>query len=79
MKVVTLCLLVTGHGGQTVWLMDVRNLTISKEQVPCRIGDPIKTSKPGSYTEEIVLDGFLLRGNSGGKIPQSISATNKTT
>lgn len=34
------------------------NLTISKEQVRCRIADLIKTSKAGSRTQHIVLDGF---------------------
>ena len=34
------------------------NLTISKEQVRCRIADLIKTSKAGSRTQHTVLDGF---------------------
>lgn len=57
-KVVLLCLLVTGQRGQTIWLMDLRNLVWSKDDVRCTFGDLLKTSGPGKHQTELVLGSF---------------------
>lgn len=58
LKVVMLCLLVTGQRGQTMWFMDIRNMSWSKKEVTCRIGDLIKTSAPGKHIQELVFPAF---------------------
>ena len=57
-KVVTLCLLITGQRGQTVWLMDIRNMSWTKTEVRCRIGDLAKTSCPGTHQQELAFEAF---------------------
>ena len=44
LKVMVLVLLLSGQRGQTIWLLDTRNITLSKNDVRWRTGDLIKTS-----------------------------------
>ena len=55
LKLVLLFLLVTGQRGQTLWSLDVRNITLSKKEALCRIGDILKTSSVKHHQEEIKL------------------------
>ena len=57
-KVVLLCLLVSGQRGQTVWQMDLRNMTWTKNEVRCRFGDPLKTSTPRTHQCEVTFGAF---------------------
>ena len=52
-KVILLCLLVSGQRGQAICLMDLRNMSWTKNDVLCRFGDPLKTSTPRSHQSEI--------------------------
>ena len=58
LKVVLLCLLVSGQRGQAIWMMDLRNMTWTKDDVRCRFGDLLKTSGPNSHQNELVLGAF---------------------
>lgn len=57
LKVLTLCI-ITGQSGQTVRLMDIRNMSWSKPEARCRIGDFTKTSAPGKHQQELVFQAF---------------------
>lgn len=54
-KLTILMLLLSGQRGQTLHLLDVRNMTTSKLRVSFRIGDPLKTSRPGDHLSELVF------------------------
>ena len=58
-KVVLLCLLVSGQRGQAVHLFDMRNTSWFSNRVTCRLGDLLKTSTPKAHQDEIVLKGFF--------------------
>ena len=49
----TLLAILSGQRGQTIYLMDIRNISISKSQIKIRIGDLLKQSKPGRHLSEI--------------------------
>lgn len=55
-KLTVLMLLLSGQRGQTLHSLDIRNMTISDSRVSFRIGDPLKTSRPGSHLTEL---GFM--------------------
>ena len=57
-KVVLVWILVSGQRGQAIWLMDLRNMSWTKNDVRCRFGDPLKTSTPRSHQNEIVFGAF---------------------
>ena len=59
MKVVLLCLLVSGQRGQAIHLLDLRNMTWERDRVVCRFGDPTKTSTPKKHQGQIVLKAFI--------------------
>ena len=57
LKVVLLCLLLSGQSGQALWLLDLHNITWSKTDIRCTFGDLLKTSAPnrhqfGSFHED---------------------------
>ena len=58
LKVLLLCLLVTGQRGQAMWLMDLRNMSWTRHEVRCRFGDLLKTSSPAHHQSEIVFGAF---------------------
>ena len=57
-KVVLLCLLVSGQRGQTIHLLDLRNMTWDNDRVCCRFGDLLKTSTPKHHQTQIVFKAF---------------------
>ena len=58
LKVVLLCLLVSGQRGQSLWLLDLRNITWSKTDIRCTFGDLLKTSAPNRHQDELVFGSF---------------------
>ncbi|KAK4328559.1 hypothetical protein Pmani_001035 [Petrolisthes manimaculis] len=57
-KLVMLMLLVSGQRGHTLHLLDNRNMTISRSEVSFRIGDLLKTSRPGAHLSELVFTDY---------------------
>ena len=53
-----LLLLLSGQRGQTIWLLDTRNITLIKNEVKWRIGDLIKTPNPQNHVDELVCAAF---------------------
>ena len=58
LKVVLLCLLVSGQRGQALWLLDLRNITWSKTDIRCTFGDLLKISVPNRHQDELVFGNF---------------------
>ena len=58
LKVTVLLLLLSGQRGQTIWLLDTRNITLSKNEVRRRIGDLIKTSNPKNHVDEVTFAAY---------------------
>ena len=58
LKVVLLCLLVSGQRSQALWLLDLRNITWSKTDIRCTFGDLLKTSVPNRHQDELVIGSF---------------------
>ena len=58
MKVVILMLLITGQRCQTVWEMDLKNITIERDCVTCSFGNPLKTSTVKHHQSELVLKAY---------------------
>ena len=58
LKVTLLLLLLSGQRGQTIWLIDIRNITVCKGQLRIRFGDLLKTSTPKCQQHEIVLSAY---------------------
>ncbi|XP_063856130.1 uncharacterized protein LOC135107471 [Scylla paramamosain] len=54
-KLTILMLLLSGQRGQTLHMLDIRNMTVSDSRVSFRIGDPLKTSRPGTHLSELVF------------------------
>ena len=48
-------LLLSGQRGQTLHLLDIRNMSVSELRVSFRIADPLKTSRPGDHLSELVF------------------------
>lgn len=62
-KVVLLCLLVTGQRGQTIWKMDLRNISWPNhgdedQMVKCGFGDLLKTSTRKKHQKELVFEAY---------------------
>lgn len=57
-KLAILMLLLTGQRGQTLHLLDTRNMTVSESRVVFRIGDPLKTSRPGDHLSELSFNAY---------------------
>lgn len=58
LKLVTLFALLSGQRTQGLHLLDVRNISISKNSVRCRFGDLLKHSRPGKHQTELILKAF---------------------
>ena len=58
LKVVLLCLLVSGQRGQALWLLDLRSITWSKTDIRCTFGDLVRTSAPNRHQHELVFGSF---------------------
>ena len=52
-KTVLLCLLVSGQRGQTIWLMNLKNMQFLKDRVTCAIGDLLKTTNAKNHQSEL--------------------------
>ena len=52
-KLAALLLLVSGQRGQVLRFLDTRNMSISDSMIVFRIGDLLKTSRPGSHISEL--------------------------
>ena len=59
MKVILLCLLVSGQRGQSIHLFDIRNMSWERDRVNCRFGDPTITSTSKKHQGQIVLKAFI--------------------
>ena len=57
-KVVLLCLLVSGQRGQTIHLFNLKNMSWGRDRVTCRFGDLLKTSTP-KHQDELVFKHFV--------------------
>lgn len=57
-KLVMLMLLISGQRGHTLHLLDTRNMTVSRSEVSFRIGDLLKTSRPGVHLSELVFPAY---------------------
>lgn len=57
-KTVALLLLLTGQRGQSIHLLDIRNLTVSKNSIKIRFGDSLKSTRPGFHQHELYLKGY---------------------
>ena len=55
LKVVLLCLLVSGQRGQALWLLDLHNITWSKTDIRCTFGDLLKTCAPNRHQDKLVF------------------------
>jgi hypothetical protein len=51
-KLLMLLLLLSGQRGQTIHLMDIKNIFITEDNVTIVIGDLLKNSKPGKQLGE---------------------------
>ena len=58
LKCVTLLWLLSGQRGQTITLIDIRNITLGKSHVKIRFGDILKTTRPGFQQREIKLKAY---------------------
>lgn len=58
-KLTMLMLLLSGQRGQVLHLLDTRNMSISGSRVSFRIGDPLKTSRPGSHFSELMFAAYV--------------------
>lgn len=52
-------LLVSGQRGQTLHVLDIRNMSGWPSRVSFRIGDLLKTSRPGDHFSELYFDAYL--------------------
>ena len=59
-KLVLLMFLLSGQRGQTIHLLDTRNMTLSQGCANFSIGDPIKTTRPGRHIEELRFQAYAL-------------------
>ena len=57
-KLVMLLILLSGQRGQTVHLLDVRNMNLSQGYAKFTIGDPIKTTRPGHHVSELIFRAY---------------------
>lgn len=57
-KVVMLLGLLTGQRGQTLHLMDIRNIDLDNNRVKIKFGDLLKTSRPGFHQNQLVIKAF---------------------
>ena len=55
----TLTALLTGQRCQSLFYMDIRNITINDAVVKFRFGDLLKQSRPGYHLKEIVVKAYL--------------------
>lgn len=57
-KLAMLMLLLSGQRGQTLHLLDTRNMQLSPNKASFQIGDLLKTSRPGVHMSELVFKAY---------------------
>ncbi len=57
-KLTMLLVLLSGQRGQTIHLLNVKNMTLTKSHVTFRIGDPVKQSRPGIHVHELAFKAY---------------------
>ena len=57
-KLVTLFALLSAQRGQTLSLLDIRNMTVSCDCAKFRLGEKVKQTKPGVHQAEICLKAY---------------------
>ena len=57
-KTVALILILTGQRGQSLHLLDIRNVTVSSGYIKFKFGDILKTSRPGYQQGEITVKAY---------------------
>ena len=57
-KLTMLLLLQSGQRCQSLHLLDLRNMSLSASKVSFRIGDPLKSSRPGHHLSELVFPAY---------------------
>ena len=60
-KLLMLLLLLSGQRGQTIHLMDIKNIFITEDNVQIVIGDLLKNSKPGKQLGELNFRHLLIK------------------
>ena len=58
-KLTMLLLLQSGQRGQTIHLLDIRNMSLTDTRASFRIRDLLKTSRPGHHLSEVSFDAFI--------------------
>ena len=58
LKCAVLLWLLSGQRGHTIHMISIKNISLSNEEVKLRIGDPLKTTRPGFHQKEITLKAF---------------------
>ena len=51
-------LLTSGQRGQTLHLLDIRNMSLSPSRITCSIGDPLKTTRPGHHLSQLIFEAY---------------------
>ena len=57
-KLTMLLLLQSGQRCQSLHMLDLRNMSLTRSKVSFRIGDPLKTSRPGHHVSELVFPAY---------------------
>ena len=57
-KTVALMLILTGQRGQSLHLLDIRNVKVSSGKITFKFGDILKTSRPGYQQGEITVKAY---------------------
>ena len=57
-KLLMLLLLLSGHRGQTIHLLDIRNMTLTNSKAKFQIGDIIKTTSPGHHVNALSFSAY---------------------
>ncbi len=57
-KLAMLFLFLSGHRGQSLVLLDIRNIRITKGNLKVTFGDVMKHTRPGTHTAELTLPGY---------------------
>ena len=58
-KLVMLLLLLSGHRGQTIHLLEVRNMSLSFSRATFQLGEPLKQQRPGKHVKELAFKGYV--------------------
>lgn len=58
-KLAILLWLLTGQRGQSILLIDIRNLTLRQNSIKIRFGDKLKTTRPGFHQAELCLKAYV--------------------